>query len=212
MSSRRTASALLSQGSATLGESGGRILRARVRAAWPGATVAGQAFTVSCAAGDNLAIHVATAVAPARHVLVVEVGGEPELGYWGEVLTTGAEARRLGGLVIDAGVRDTAALAAHGFGVFATTIALGGASKARPGSVGGPVTVGDVEVRAGDWVVGDADGVVVIDADRVDDVLDAARARTAREQDLFAALKAGATTVDLLGLDASLVERLDEPG
>lgn len=184
-------------------------MRARVRAAWPGATVAGPAFTASCASGDNLAIHVAAATAPPRHVLVVAVGGEPELGYWGEVLTTAAESRQLAGLVIDAGVRDTAALAAHGFGVFSTMVALRGATKARPGSVGGPVEVGDITVDLGDWVVGDGDGVVVIPAGRLEAVLAAARARTETEAEMFGALRGGATTPDLLGLDASLVARLD---
>jgi 4-hydroxy-4-methyl-2-oxoglutarate aldolase len=203
------AAALLAEGAATLGESGGLAMRDRIRAAWPGATVAGPAFTVSCASGDNLAIHVANAVAPAGSVLVVETGGDAELGYWGEVLTTGAEARGIIGLVIDAGVRDTAALAAHGFGVFSRTIALRGATKINPGSVGGPIHVGDVPVSTGDWVVGDSDGVVVIPADDLVAVRAASAERTAKEQGLFEALRNGATTVDLLGLDASLVSRLD---
>ncbi|MCU1351814.1 MAG: Demethylmenaquinone methyltransferase [Acidimicrobiales bacterium] len=203
------AAALKIEGAATLGESGAVAMRARIRAAWPGATLAGPAFTASCAPGDNLAIHVATAVAPVGSVIVAEVADQPELGYWGEVLATAAEARRLAGLVIDGGVRDTAALAAHGFGVFSTMVALRGATKDTAGSVGGPVQVGDVEVRTGDWVVGDSDGVVVIAATHLHAVLQAATVRTAREHQLFEALRAGATTVELLDLDVSPVTRLD---
>jgi 4-hydroxy-4-methyl-2-oxoglutarate aldolase len=204
------AARLLAEGAATLGESGASAMRARVRAAWPGATVVGPAFTAACAAGDNLAIHVATASAPPGSVIVAEVVGEPERGYWGEVLTTGAQARELAGLVIDGGVRDTAALAAHGFGVFSTMTALRGATKVTPGAVGGDVTVGDVAVHMGDWIVGDSDGVAVVPAAQLDAVLAAAAARTAAEQELFEALRGGATTVELLGLDASLVTRLTE--
>ena len=102
--------------------------------------------------------------AAAGSVLVVDVGPVPELGYWGEVLTTAAEARGLAGLVIDGCVRDVAALEAHHFPVFATGIALSGATKTRPGAVGAPAPVGGVEVAPGDWVVGDADGVTVIGA------------------------------------------------
>jgi len=204
-----TVAALIAEGAAILGASGGLAMRARIRAAWPGATVAGPAFTAACAAGDNLAIHVATAVAPVGSVIVAETGGDYELGYWGEVLTTAAEARQLSGLVIDAGVRDSAALATHGFGVFSTMVALRSATKSTPGSVGGTVTVGGVEVHRGDWVVGDSDGVVVIPAADLEDVLATAQAKTADEQQIFAALKKGATTVELLGLDASLIERLD---
>jgi hypothetical protein len=96
-----TAAELLELGAATLGESGGHAMRARIRAAWPGARLAAPAFPVHCTPGDNLAIHVAVAEAPAGSALVVDVGDVPELGYWGEVLTTGAESRGLAGLVID---------------------------------------------------------------------------------------------------------------
>lgn len=194
-------------GSATLGESGGSPMAPAMRAAWPGATVAGPAFTAACGPGDNLAIHVAAAEAPAGSVIVASVEGDPALGYWGEVLTTAAQARGVDGLVIEGGVRDTAGLRARGFGAFATTIALPGASKQRPGAVGGTVRVGGVEVRTGDWVVGDGDGVVVVPQGDLDRVLAAARAREEREQGLFAALDAGATTLELLGLDGSLIER-----
>jgi 4-hydroxy-4-methyl-2-oxoglutarate aldolase len=134
------------------------------------------------------------------------VGDEEEFGYWGEVLTTGAEARRLAGLVIDGGVRDTSALEAHGFPVFSTTVALRGASKNRPGAVGAPVQVGGVPVAAGDWLVGDADGVAVVSAAAIEDVVRAGRARADKEETMFDALRQGRTTVELLGLDTSPVE------
>ena len=109
--------------------------------------------------------------------------------------------------MIDGGVRDIDALAAHGFGVFSTMIALCGATKNQPGSIGLPVTVGDVEVRAGDWIVGDADGVVCVPGDRLDQVLAAGNDRAAKEAGFFAALTDGSTTLELLGLDASLIRR-----
>src|SRR5689334_24796412 len=146
-------------GAATLGESGGQPMSPRVKAAWRGARISAPAYPVTCAAGDNLAIHVAVAEAPAGVVIVASVGAEPELGYWGEVLTTGAEARGIAGLVIDGGVRDVSALEAHGFPVFSSMIALRGATKELPGEIGGTATVGDVDVHCGDWIVGDVDGV-----------------------------------------------------
>src|ERR1700694_5564128 len=112
-----TTEVLLSLGSATLGESGGRPMHPRIHAAWPGATLAAPAYAVTCSPSDNLAVHAAVAEAPAGSALVVAVD-PPERGYWGEVLTTGAEARGLRGLVIDGGVRDVAALDAQRFPVF----------------------------------------------------------------------------------------------
>ena len=202
-----TEAELLELGAATLGESGGRAMRARISAAWSGARIAAPAFPVHCTPGDNLAIHVAVAEAPAGSALVVNVGDQPELGYWGEVLTTGAQARGLAGLVIDGGVRDVSALAAHHFPVFSTMIALRGATKNRAGSVGAPVTVGDVEVHKGDWIVGDSDGVTVVSAASLSEVLAAGRVRAANEERFFGALRSGATTLKLLDLDDSPIKR-----
>jgi len=200
------ADALLSLGAATVGESGALRMRPRMRAAWPGARLAAPAFPVRCTPGDNLAVHVAVAGAPPGSALAVDVGDEDEFGYWGEVLTTAAEARGIAGLVIDGGVRDTTALAAHGFPVFATTVALQGASKSAPGTVGAPADVGGVVVAMGDWLVGDADGVAVVRADDLAQVLAAARAREDKERAMFEALRRGRTTLELLGLDPTPVE------
>jgi 4-hydroxy-4-methyl-2-oxoglutarate aldolase len=199
------AAALGVLGSATLGESGGLATDRRLKPVWVGAKVAAPAYPVSCTPGDNLAIHVAVTTAPAGSVLVVDVGRVADRGYWGEVLTTGAEAAGLAGLVIDGGVRDVAALEAHGFPVFSSTIALTGATKNQRGTVGKAVKVGGVLVSSGDWVVGDVDGITIVPAGALEEVLAAGKAREAKEAGFFAALKGGQTTVGLLDLDASLI-------
>jgi len=194
-------------GAATLGESGGAALAPRIKPVWPGATVAGPAFAVVCAAGDNLAVHVAVAEAPPGSVLCVEVEGEPQLGWWGEVLTTGAQARGIAGLVIDACVRDVDALERLRFPVFSIGIALPGATKVGPGRIGDSARVGDVEIATGDGIVGDRDGVVAIPAARLDEVQSNGDSRATKEADYFEALRSGRTTVDLLGLDTSSIVR-----
>ncbi|MGZ4695047.1 MAG: RraA family protein [Acidimicrobiales bacterium] len=202
-----TRAALARLGAATLGESGGSPMGAGLRPVWPGASLVGEALPVRCSPADNPAIHVAVASAGPGQVLVVQLDGEPERGYWGEVLTTGAEARGVVGLVIEGGVRDVAALEAHRFPVFSTMIALRGAAKVAAGSVGDPVEVGGVTVAPGDVVVGDVDGVTVVPVARVAEVVEAGRQRGAFEAELFEQLRAGATTLDLLGLDPSPVRR-----
>jgi 4-hydroxy-4-methyl-2-oxoglutarate aldolase len=69
------------------------------------------------------------------------------------------------------------------------------------------IALGDVTVRTGDWLVGDADGIVAINPEARDDVIAAARAREAKELGMFDRLRAGATTVELLGLDVSSIRR-----
>jgi 4-hydroxy-4-methyl-2-oxoglutarate aldolase len=200
-----TAAALVRLGSATLGESGGLATDRRLKPVWSGAVVAGPAYPVGCTPGDNLAVHVAVTTAPRGSVLVVDVGWVADRGYWGEVLTTAAEAAGLVGLVLDGGVRDVAALEAHRFPVFASTVALTGASKDQRGTVGVPVRVGGITVAAGDWVVGDVDGVTIVPAAALDEVIAAGSDREEKESAFFSALRAGSSTVELLHLDAGLI-------
>ena len=202
-----TAATLMTLGSATLGESGGRPMHPRIRAAWPGASLAAPAYAVSCATSDNLAVHAAVAEAPAGSALVV-AADPPERGYWGEVLTTGAEARGITGLVIDGGVRDVGALEAHRFPVFSARLALQGAVKVAGGEIGGVARVGDVDVATGDWVVCDRDGVTVVPAAALSEVVERGRARAAKEAVMFGELRAGSTTVELLDLDTTPVRRV----
>jgi len=184
-------------------------MRARVRAAWPGARLCAPVLTVRCTPGDNLALHVAVARAP-RAALAVTVGDDEEHGYWGEVLTTAARTGGIAGLVIEGGVRDVAAVQAVGFPVFSTMVALKGTTKHQGGEVGAPVEVGGVRVCTGDWVVADSDGVAVIAADMLDEVTAASRARAQKESRLFEELRAGRSTLELLGLDPSPVD-VSEP-
>jgi 4-hydroxy-4-methyl-2-oxoglutarate aldolase len=206
MQSNLVAATLSELGAATLGESGGRPMRSRIRAVWPGATLAAPALPVVCTPGDNLAVHAAVAAADAGVALVVSVGEERELGYWGEVLTTAAQSRGVAGLVIDGCVRDVARLEQLAFPVFSTGIALPGATKNSTGSVGDVTWVGDVDVHAGDWIVGDTDGVTVVPSADLEAVMEAGKARAAKEDRFFDELRAGRTTVELLGLDTSPIE------
>jgi 4-hydroxy-4-methyl-2-oxoglutarate aldolase len=201
------AAELLQLGAATLGETGGRPLSPRIRAAWRGASISAVVYTARCSPGDNLAIHVAITEAPEGHALVVDVGDEPDRGYWGEVLTVAAQTRRIAGLVINGGVRDTAALERLGFAVYSAGIALRGATKEQPGSVGVPVTIDGVEIAPGDWVVADADGVTIVPAGSLDAVAAAGRDRATKEEVLLRELRSGASTLDLLDLDDGPISR-----
>jgi 4-hydroxy-4-methyl-2-oxoglutarate aldolase len=190
---------------ASLHEAAGRTgsLPPRLKPVSPSMRLWGPARPVRCAAGENLAIHHGLARAEPGEVLVVAVEGDGDYGYFGEVMGESARQRGLAGLVIDGCVRDHDALLEVGLPVFSKGLAMRGTVK-RPELVAptDSVLIGDVRVATGDLVVGDADGVVCIAADRSAAVVDAAVAREADERRLIEMLRAGATTVQALDLPA----------
>ena len=190
-------------GSATLHEAAGQIgaLSSAIKPIVKGMTVAGPAFTVKSPPQNNLWLHRAIAVASHGHVLVVDVGGHYETGYWGEIMTVAAQARGIAGLVVDGSVRDADRIAALGFPVFARGLSIRGTGKDvdRPGALNESLPFGNVIVAPGDLVVGDADGVVVIPKDRVDDVLSKSREREDKEAAILEHLRKGETTLDIYG-------------
>ena len=158
-----------------------------------GATVAAPAYPVRCTPGDNLAVHVAVTQAPAGSVLVVDVGDVPDRGYWGEVLTTGALARGLAGLVIDGGRARRGRAGTAGFPGVLRHRRPSGRHQGRPrgGRVGHrrwPAS----PVGPGDWVVGDVDGVVVVPEPDSTTTVAAGRSAVPRPRaGYFTALRAG---------------------
>lgn len=172
-----------------------------IRPVWPGAAVAGPAYPLRCAPGDNLAIHIAVDAVPPGYVLVVDASGYVA-GYWGEVLTVAAEARHIKGIIIDGGLRDIDALERRKFPAFARGIGMRGTVKFHAPSVGEPIVIAGVSVAPGDLVVGDTDGVLAIPQAAVARTLEAARLRTDKEAATMKRLLAGETTLDLLGLTA----------
>ncbi len=189
---------------ATLFEASGQwgALPSAIKPVVAGWRIEGPAFPVQGPPGDNLWLHRAIYAASPGDILVVHVGDHHEAGYWGEIMSTAAQARGLGGLVIDGCVRDARDLAAVGFPVFSRGLCIRGTGKDRDarGALGQPVTIGGVTVMAGDLIVGDDDGVVAIPADRVAATLDRAAARTAKEAAIVERLKAGETTLGIYDL------------
>jgi 4-hydroxy-4-methyl-2-oxoglutarate aldolase len=148
-------------------------------------------------------MHAGIAKAAAGAALVVSVAGDVPCGYWGEVMTVAAQSVGVVALVIDGPVRDVDAMRRRRFPVFARGTALRGATKTGPGTLGGPVAIADTLVFSGDWLIGDADGIVVVRAGTLAACERAASERTLKEGRFFESLQAGKTTVALLGLDIS---------
>jgi 4-hydroxy-4-methyl-2-oxoglutarate aldolase len=188
---------------ATLYEASGRtgMVDPAIRPAWRGARVCGPAVTVECPPGDNLMLHVAVAHARPGVVIVAAVGGYLQAGAWGEILTEAARAHGLAGLVIDGAVRDIDAIEASGFPVFSRGLAIGSCTKERRGKLDVPIQFGGAPVRPGDLVFGNADGLVIVEHDRIDAVYQAAAGRRRKELEIITKLREGCTTMELLGLE-----------
>jgi len=166
----------------------------------PGSRVAGPARTVRCGQGDNLMVHAAVAEALPGEVLVLTMPEPVPVALVGELLVTQAKGRGVAALLVDAAIRDLDELRELGLPIWARYVRVQGAEKSVPGTIGEAVEVGGATIRQGDVVVLDGDGAVVVEHDRVDKVLAAARERAERERDKRAKLQAGALSYDLDGL------------
>jgi 4-hydroxy-4-methyl-2-oxoglutarate aldolase len=196
-------------GVATVHEAQGRsgLLRPYMRPIYPDARVAGSAVTVLCAPGDNLMIHAAIAVVRPGDVLVVTTFSESTDGMFGELLAESCRAHGIAGLVIDAGVRDTAEITALRFPVWSRAISAQGTVKTIAGSVNVPIVCAGAAIAPGDVIIGDADGVVVVPRDSAAAIAAAADQRLAREERTRARLKAGELGLDIYGLRDVLAQR-----
>jgi 4-hydroxy-4-methyl-2-oxoglutarate aldolase len=161
----------------------------------------GPAGLVRCAWGDNLELHRAIARAQQGEVLVVDAGGNVQAAQLGEIMTVAAQVRGIAGVVIDGAVRDSQAIVKPGFPVFARGLTVRAAAKAAPaGAEPAEVILGGCSVHSGDIVVADRDGIVIVPAMRLQEIVDSARQRMERERAIIAGLKQGKTTLELFGL------------
>jgi 4-hydroxy-4-methyl-2-oxoglutarate aldolase len=158
-----------------------QVMDIGIRPLWsPVPRVAGPAFTVRCAPGDNLMLHAAIHRARPGAVLVVEAG-DVDFAVAGGNVCAVAQRRGIAAFVVDGVIRDLAEVRAMGFPVFARGVIPipGGKSVVTP--LGGRVRCGGVQVSAGDMVVADEEGVVVVPSAQQEEALRAARAKLAKE-------------------------------
>ena len=189
-------------GSATVYEAGGRrgYVDADLHQVIPGSRVAGPARTVRCGQDDNLMVHAVMATVARGEIIVLTMPEPRPVALVGDLLATQAKARGAAGMLIDASVRDVEELRELGLPIWARWVRVKGADKNVAGTIGEPVPVGGATIRSGDIVVLDADGAVVVEAERVDEVLAASREREERERVKRARLQSGELSYDLDGL------------
>jgi RraA family protein len=177
---------------------GGPLLRPMHK----GGALAGSAFTVKTAAGDNLLVHKALDAARPGDVIVVDAGGFADYAIIGELMTARANQRGIAGLVIWGAIRDSAEIRAGSFPVYACGVTHRGPYKNGPGEINVPIVMGGMAVNAGDIIVGDADGLVAVPQQIAERVLASAQAIAAKEAIAMQQIRAG--TVDRSWVDKAL--------
>jgi regulator of RNase E activity RraA len=178
---------------AILADVGGRrgTLGGQIKPLHPSMKVAGPAFKVEVRPGDNLMFHAALALAEPGDVIVVEGKGDTSSALCGTIMSTQAQAKGLAGFVLDAAARDSEEISAGTFPVFSVGTNPNGPTKALGGRVNWPVTLAGTTVNPGDLIVGDADGVVVVPKENVEEILVLAQKKVDAEAKRIAAIKNG---------------------
>lgn len=189
------------------------LMSERMRPVYPGLKLCGQAITCFNFPGDNLMLHAAVRIAEEGDIIVATNGGNVHGALWGDMITFYSQIKKLGGAVVDGGVRDTETVQNMGFPVFSTAICAAHPEKRGPGAANVPVNVAGVLVEPGDLIVGDNDGILVIPPDHVETAVTNAETRAATEEGFREKLTAGSSMFDLLKLqdifDAAGVEEID---
>ncbi|MGC4979166.1 4-carboxy-4-hydroxy-2-oxoadipate aldolase/oxaloacetate decarboxylase [Streptomyces sp. DT193] len=199
--------AIAGYGTATVHEAMGRtgLLGTHLRPVQQGVRVAGTAVTVLSWPGDNLMIHAAVEQCAEGDVLVVTTTSPSTDGMFGELFATALQRRGVRGLVINAGIRDTAELREMGFAAWSAAVSPQGTVKATGGSVNVPVVLGGQIVRPGDVILADDDGVVCVPREDARRVAEASEARERKEALARAAFLDGELGLDRYGLRETLV-------
>ncbi|VFR34398.1 Demethylmenaquinone methyltransferase [plant metagenome] len=168
-------------------------LHARVAPVHERMALAGPAFTVEVRPGDNLMIHAAIAMAKPGDIIIVDGKGDQTAALMGTLMLSACKKLGLGGVVIDGAIRDRLEILDLGFPVFSAGFNPAGPTKFVPGRINHPVSVGGVAVQPGDLIVGDADGVVVVERAKAPAMMALAQRKVADEAARLEAIARGDT-------------------
>lgn len=169
--------------SSTLGHFSDRGFLRGIKPLFNDIRMVGNVVTVKVFPPDGSVLREALLLSQPGDVLVIECVGDQECGCWGELRTLAGLIKGLAGVVVSGAVTDVSALRQHGLPVFCrdvsayTTRGIG-----AQGEVNQPIQIGEATVHPGDLVIGDDDGVFILDARRATELLPELRAKEEMDQ------------------------------
>jgi 4-hydroxy-4-methyl-2-oxoglutarate aldolase len=164
-------------------------LHGRIAPLSPSMRFAGTAITVEVRPGDNLMIHAAMAIAQPGDVIIVDGKGDQSSALMGEIMSHQCVALGIAAVVLDGACRDSEEIRKLGFPMFSVGTNPNGPTKQVSGRVNHPISIGGVTVYPGDLVVGDADGVTVVERAKAASLLPLAAEKVAAETKRIAGIK-----------------------
>lgn len=189
-------------------DSGGLVMDSSIKPIDPSWKLIGRACTVQCFPGDNLALHQGMEAAQPGQVLVFDCKGYTEAGHFGDMMATACKVKGLAGVVIDGSCRDSQDIKEMGFPVFVKAFCPRGTAKKGLAEINVPIMCGGIEVKAGDIIFADCDGVVVVPQEKEEDIFQKAVAKFEKEKEIRQRLLAGESTMEVYGFH-QLVESLE---
>ncbi|NIM91456.1 MAG: RraA family protein [Candidatus Aminicenantes bacterium] len=173
-----------------------RVMDPGIRPIDQGIKMVGIARTVHCK-NDFLAIIKALSEAKEDEVLVIDAEGD-RIAVAGELFTMEAKRKGLSGIVIDGGFRDVRQAREINFPVYARYITPMAGTSTKIFSTQAEIKCGGVSVSPGDIMLGDDDGIVIMNEKEVTEILDTAEGIQQREERVFRKMKEGVSLIDLL--------------
>ena len=165
----------------------------RIRPVWEGPAFVGAALPVATTARDNLAPYAALRFAQPGDVMMIATGDFETASVTGDIMVGMMRNAGIVAAVTDGLARDVDGIMEVGIPVYARGLSPNSPFKHGPGRVGLPITIGGVVVEAGDIVMGDRNGVVVVPSWRIDEAITALAEVAAKERDMDALVRSGAT-------------------
>ncbi len=175
-------------------------MTAEIRPIVPGARLAGVAYTVRTLGAETAAVLHAIDKAPCGSVLLIDAGSVGVAPIWGGTSSLASSVRGLAGCVTNGCVRDMEGILKIGLPVYAAGVCVIGTLKNHPGWHGVPITIGGVSIHPGDFVIGDADGVMVVPAAMGEKAIALAAAQHEKEEARDARVRTGESILQVVGL------------